>query len=116
MSGSTGWGSIWRARPIRDHGIEVHERGTVVVIQGPRFSTKSESKWFSDAGWEVVAVRYGTRADGERYAQMVERTPCETMEWTPANSASEAASCESSATRSLMTLRVIVRPIESLRA
>ncbi len=39
---------------IRDHGIEVHERGTVVVIGGPRFSTKAESKWFSDAGWEVI--------------------------------------------------------------
>ena len=39
---------------IRDHGIEVHEQGTVVVISGPRFSTKAESKWFSDAGWEVI--------------------------------------------------------------
>jgi 5'-methylthioadenosine phosphorylase len=39
---------------IRDHGIEVHERGTVVVIEGPRFSTKAESRWFSDAGWEVI--------------------------------------------------------------
>jgi len=39
---------------IRDHGIEVHERGTVVVIQGPRYSTKAESRWFSDAGWEVI--------------------------------------------------------------
>jgi 5'-methylthioadenosine phosphorylase len=39
---------------IREHDIPVHERGTVVVIQGPRFSTKSESKWFSDAGWEVI--------------------------------------------------------------
>jgi 5'-methylthioadenosine phosphorylase len=39
---------------IRKHGIPVHEQGTVVVIQGPRFSTKSESKWFSDAGWEVI--------------------------------------------------------------
>jgi 5'-methylthioadenosine phosphorylase len=39
---------------IRDHGIPVHETGTVVVIQGPRFSTKSESKWFADAGWEVI--------------------------------------------------------------
>jgi 5'-methylthioadenosine phosphorylase len=39
---------------IRDHGIDVHDRGTVVVIQGPRFSTKAESKWFSDAGWEVI--------------------------------------------------------------
>ena len=39
---------------IRDHGIEVHEHGTVVVIEGPRFSSKAESKWFTDAGWEVI--------------------------------------------------------------
>jgi 5'-methylthioadenosine phosphorylase len=38
----------------RKHGIEVHDGGTVVVIEGPRFSTKAESKWFSDAGWEVI--------------------------------------------------------------
>jgi 5'-methylthioadenosine phosphorylase len=38
----------------REHDIEVHDGGTVVVIEGPRFSTKSESKWFSDAGWEVI--------------------------------------------------------------
>jgi len=41
---------------IRDHGIEVHERGTMVVIEGPRFSTRAESKWFSDAGWEVIGM------------------------------------------------------------
>lgn len=39
---------------IRENGIECHDKGTVVVIQGPRFSTKSESKWFHDAGWEVI--------------------------------------------------------------
>jgi 5'-methylthioadenosine phosphorylase len=39
---------------IREHDIECHDGGTVVVIQGPRFSTKSESKWFTDAGWEVI--------------------------------------------------------------
>lgn len=39
---------------IREHDIPVHERGTVVVIQGPRFSTKAESRWFTDAGWEVI--------------------------------------------------------------
>lgn len=32
----------------------VHERGTVVVIQGPRFSTVSESRWFRSQGWEVI--------------------------------------------------------------
>jgi len=41
---------------VRDHGIEVHETGTMVVIEGPRFSTKAESKWFSDAGWEVIGM------------------------------------------------------------
>jgi 5'-methylthioadenosine phosphorylase len=39
---------------VREHGITVHDGGTVVVINGPRFSTKAESKWFSDAGWEVI--------------------------------------------------------------
>jgi 5'-methylthioadenosine phosphorylase len=46
-----------RARSIevgRRLGITVHERGTVVVIQGPRFSTRAESQWFSRQGWEVV--------------------------------------------------------------
>jgi 5'-methylthioadenosine phosphorylase len=35
-------------------GITIHEKGTVVVIQGPRFSTVSESRWFSKMGWEVI--------------------------------------------------------------
>lgn len=39
---------------IRANGINCHEHGTVVVIQGPRFSSKSESKWFHDQGWEVI--------------------------------------------------------------
>ena len=31
-----------------------HKIGTVVVIQGPRFSTKAESKWFIKQGWDIV--------------------------------------------------------------
>ena len=38
----------------RDMEWRAHERGTVVVIQGPRFSTRSESRWFREAGWEVI--------------------------------------------------------------
>jgi 5'-methylthioadenosine phosphorylase len=38
----------------RELGIEIHERGTVVVIQGPRFSTKAESRWYGSQGWEVI--------------------------------------------------------------
>ncbi len=35
-------------------GITAHTKGTAVVIQGPRFSTRAESRWFSSAGWEVI--------------------------------------------------------------
>jgi len=31
-----------------------HTDGTVVVIQGPRFSTRAESQWFTAMGWEVI--------------------------------------------------------------
>ncbi|MDG6964014.1 MAG: S-methyl-5'-thioadenosine phosphorylase [Nitrososphaerota archaeon] len=35
-------------------GLKYHRMGTVVVIQGPRFSTKSESRFFSRQGWDVI--------------------------------------------------------------
>jgi 5'-methylthioadenosine phosphorylase len=38
----------------RAEGITVHESGTVVVIQGPRFSTRAESSWYRSAGWQVI--------------------------------------------------------------
>ena len=34
--------------------IPVHERGTVVVVQGPRFSTRAESRWYRSQGWDVI--------------------------------------------------------------
>jgi 5'-methylthioadenosine phosphorylase len=38
----------------RELDIPVHDVGTVVVIQGPRFSTRAESRWFASHGWEVI--------------------------------------------------------------
>ena len=38
----------------RELAIPVQDGGTVVVIQGPRFSTRSESRWFAEAGWDVI--------------------------------------------------------------
>lgn len=38
----------------REQGVTIHDRGTVVVIQGPRFSTRAESQWFGRQGWEVI--------------------------------------------------------------
>ena len=37
-------------------GRAYQDGGTIVVIQGPRFSTRAESQWFSAAGWDVVGM------------------------------------------------------------
>lgn len=39
---------------IKEKQIPLHDGGTIVVIQGPRFSTKAESRWFTNMGWEVI--------------------------------------------------------------
>ncbi len=38
----------------REQGLDIRDGGTVVVIQGPRFSTRAESNWYRSAGWEVI--------------------------------------------------------------
>lgn len=38
----------------RELGIPVRDGGTVVVIQGPRFSTRAESRWFQSEGWDTI--------------------------------------------------------------
>lgn len=35
-------------------GPTIHDGGTMVVINGPRFSTRAESRWYSQMGWDVV--------------------------------------------------------------
>lgn len=34
--------------------IKHHQGGTVVVIEGPRFSTRAESRFFSNQGWDII--------------------------------------------------------------
>jgi len=48
----------------RAHAIEVAraagwppvESGTIVVIEGPRFSTRAESQWYAGQGWTLVGM------------------------------------------------------------
>jgi 5'-methylthioadenosine phosphorylase len=37
-------------------GKRVEDGGTLVVINGPRFSSKAESRWHQQAGWTVVGM------------------------------------------------------------
>jgi 5'-methylthioadenosine phosphorylase len=40
----------------RDRGLPVVDGGTLVVINGPRFSTRAESLWHQSQGWSVVGM------------------------------------------------------------
>ncbi|MFI6849945.1 S-methyl-5'-thioadenosine phosphorylase [Kitasatospora sp. NPDC050467] len=44
------------AAAARDAGWEPVDGGTLVVIEGPRFSTRAESRWFTANGWSVVGM------------------------------------------------------------
>ena len=44
----------WRPRRGRD--LPVVDGGTLVVINGPRFSTRAESLWHAGQGWSVVGM------------------------------------------------------------
>ena len=40
----------------REAGWEPVEGGTLVIIEGPRFSTRAESHWFAAQGWTLVGM------------------------------------------------------------
>ena len=44
------------ARAAEAERCTVHDSGTVVVVQGPRFSTRAESGWLRAAGCDVVGM------------------------------------------------------------
>lgn len=37
-------------------GWEPVDGGTLVVIEGPRFSTRAESRWYADQGWSLIGM------------------------------------------------------------
>ncbi|MFC4592218.1 S-methyl-5'-thioadenosine phosphorylase [Sphaerisporangium corydalis] len=37
-------------------GWNTADGGTLVVIEGPRFSTRAESRWFTSNGWSIVGM------------------------------------------------------------
>jgi 5'-methylthioadenosine phosphorylase len=43
-------------RMAREAGKQVVDTGTLVVVNGPRFSSRAESQWHQQAGWSVVGM------------------------------------------------------------
>ncbi len=60
-------------------GLEIHPKGTVVTIEGPRFSTRAESMMFRSWGADVINMTIATecalaREAGLRYAAIAMST------------------------------------------
>ena len=57
-------------KSTEENKIPCHKTGTIVVIQGPRFSTKSESKWFTQMGWSTINMTQYPEAHLARELEM----------------------------------------------
>ncbi len=60
---------------LKKNRQKFHKKGTVVVVQGQRFSTKAESKWFIKQDWDIVNMtqypeNYFAREFGICYASI----------------------------------------------
>jgi len=49
-------------REARELGLPVHPKGTVVTIEGPRFSTRAESQMFRKLGADIINMSIAPEA------------------------------------------------------
>jgi 5'-methylthioadenosine phosphorylase len=43
-------------RAVVEAGESVVDGGTLVVVEGPRFSTRAESRWYAREGWSIIGM------------------------------------------------------------
>ena len=58
------------ATSVRDTGVTVHEGGDFITIEGPRFSTRSESNTFRKWGMSIIGMTTSPEAFLAREAEM----------------------------------------------
>ncbi len=56
--------------------MPVHDGGTVVVIEGPRFSTRAESRFYAAQGWELLNMTQFPEAFLARELEICYATVC----------------------------------------
>ena len=58
------------AKSVQDTGVTVHEGGDFITIEGPRFSTRSESNTFRKWGMSIIGMTTSPEAFLAREAEM----------------------------------------------
>ncbi len=90
-------------------GETVVEAGTLVVINGPRFSSRAESLWHQQAGWDVVGMTGMPEASIARELAMCYTTVALVTDLDAGVDAGEAVTHAE-------VLRVFARSIDGLKA
>lgn len=90
-------------------GLDLVDGGTMVVINGPRFSTRAESLWHQSAGWSVVGMTGMPEAAIARELAMCFTSVCLVTDLDAGVDSGEAVSHTE-------VLRVFERNIEGLKS
>lgn len=90
-------------------GLDLIDGGTMVVINGPRFSTRAESLWHRRAGWSVVGMTGMPEAAIARELAMCFTTVCLVTDLDAGVDSDEAVSHQA-------VLKVFERNIEALKS
>ena len=93
----------------RAAGLDVVDAGTLVVINGPRFSSSAESLWHQQAGWSVVGMTGMPEASIARELAMCYTTMALVTDHDAGVGGGEAVTHAE-------VLRVFARSIEGLKA
>ncbi len=62
--------SAWVGEAVVDAGGQVHQGGTLITIEGPRFSTRAESNLFRQWGMSIIGMTASPEAFLAREAEM----------------------------------------------
>ncbi len=104
--------SGWLAEACRRVGVVVHDRGTYVCIEGPQFSTLTESNTYRTMGFDVIGMTNLTEAKLAREAELCYATVAMITDydcWHPQHDAVTASEILANLNRNTENVQHVIR-------
>ncbi|MCL6565266.1 MAG: S-methyl-5'-thioadenosine phosphorylase [Acidobacteriia bacterium] len=104
--------SGWLAEACRQAGVDVHDRGTYVCIEGPQFSTLAESNTYRSMGFDVIGMTNLTEAKLAREAEICYATVAMITDydcWHPQHDAVTASEIIANLNRNTENVQKVIR-------
>ncbi len=104
--------SGWLVQACRRSGVDVHERGTYVCMEGPQFSTLAESNTYRSMGFDVIGMTNLTEAKLAREAEICYSTVAMITDydcWHPEHDAVTASEIIANLSRNTENVQKVIR-------